>query len=119
MPKPEDEKTEKTREPETKTESEQPEESAGEGAGGDGAPESVDPLAALGEILSGFREEVAAFRQEMGSIKETFGALSNQQALSDSISAEQGSADDSADKQDSDEYPSVDLEEFARTIGDY
>lgn len=82
----------------------------------DAAPEESDPMKELLDGIASLRTDIESFKGEMGSIREMLGALGNQKAVDVSIGAED---EDFEDDEDGEEYPEVDLDDLAKTIGGF
>lgn len=113
MPNPDEKKDEKQDEKQDERQEEQGSPAEDEGSEDEPAP---DPMAGMTQMLADLRAEIASFKEDMAGIHATLGAMANQQALSDSLEAEDEAGDD---KPSDEQYPSFDLDDFARTIGDY
>lgn len=114
MPNPDEKKDEKQDEKKDEKQEEQGAPAEDERPEGEPAP---DPMAGMTQMLADLRAEIASFKEDMAGIHATLGAMANQQALSDSLDAEDKAGDDKPS--DDEQYPSFDLDDFARTIGDY
>lgn len=76
-------------------------------------PAAPDPMAEIAAL----RAEMAATNAAIEDLVGVVGALANQQAVSESIQA-QGPTQQEDEDGEGEEYPSYDMDEFLRTIGD-
>lgn len=76
-------------------------------------PAAPDPMAEIASLRADMAATSAAIRDLVGVV----GALANQQAVSESIQA-QGPTQQESEDEDGEEYPSYDMDELLRTIGD-
>lgn len=115
MPNPDEKKEEKRDERQEERDERQEEQGKPEDETAEG--QDPDPMGVMTQMLADLRAEIASFKEDMAEIHATLGAMANQQALSDSLDAEDEAGDDKPS--DDEQYPSFDLDDFARTIGDY
>lgn len=76
-------------------------------------PAAPDPMAEIASLRADMAATSAAIKDLVGVV----GALANQQAVSESIQA-QGPTQQESEDEDGEEYPSYDMDELLRTIGD-
>ena len=76
-------------------------------------PAAPDPMAEIAALRADMAVTSAAIKDLVGVV----GALANQQAVSESIQA-QGPTQQEDEDGKGEEYPSYDMDEFLRTIGD-